>query len=69
MFVLGKKLQKLNTKKATNKDLLKWINKFEQQQILVHDPRGPMWFLETPFNLLSKYPDIPKNSGGLSVKI
>ncbi|KKQ28179.1 MAG: Phosphoenolpyruvate synthase/pyruvate phosphate dikinase [Candidatus Magasanikbacteria bacterium GW2011_GWC2_37_14] len=55
MFVFGKHLQTLNLKKATNKDLLTWINKFEQKQILVHDPRGPMWFLETPYNLLSKY--------------
>ncbi|MBU0546518.1 hypothetical protein KKA13_04695 [Patescibacteria group bacterium] len=55
MFVLAKSLQKLDAGKLTNKQLLEALRKFFKAQVDVHCPRGPMWFLETPRNMVSDY--------------
>jgi len=55
MFALAKQFKKIDTKKLTSKELLKTMNKFFAAQMGVHCPRGPMWLLETPQNIISEY--------------
>ena len=55
LLKLNNQLKKLDVKKLSNKELLNWINKFQKGQANVHIPRGPMWLLETPDNIVSNY--------------
>lgn len=55
LFKLSDKYKKLNAEKLSNKELLKNLLEFQNGQMMVHVPRGPMWLLETPVNLVSDY--------------
>lgn len=55
VFKLGKKIKRLNPLKLSNKQLIKIVMVFNKAQVTVHLPRGPMWLLETPDNLVSNY--------------
>ncbi len=55
LFKLCRHVQRLDAKKLNNKQLLFWIDKFQKAQAWAHCPRGPMWLLETPDNLVTNY--------------
>jgi phosphohistidine swiveling domain-containing protein len=55
LFSLGKRIQHLRPTKLTNQGLIKWIDAFQLAQAKVHVPRGPMFLLETPSNLVTNY--------------
>ncbi|MDP2932578.1 MAG: PEP-utilizing enzyme [bacterium] len=55
LFALGRAVKKLNPHSLSNKQLVLWISKFQEAQAAVHDPRGPMFILETPNNLITNY--------------
>lgn len=55
LFKLSRQIQKLDPKKLSHKELIKWIDKFQTAQAMDHVPRGPMFLLETPQNLVTEY--------------
>ena len=55
MFAWAQSKLSLNEKKLSDKKLVDIIERFNQLQKDVHCPRGPMWCLETPSNLVSDY--------------
>lgn len=55
LFILSKKIKKLNVEKLSDRELLKWMDAFQEGQADIHVPRGPMWLLETPDNLVTNY--------------
>lgn len=55
LFTLGRRLQALRAERLSNIQLTRAIHRFQEGQVGVHDPRGPMWLLETPNNLVSDY--------------
>lgn len=55
LFSLSKQIRRLKPQKLSNKELVKWIDCFQKGQMNVHIPRGPMWLLETPDNLITNY--------------
>lgn len=55
MFALARSMQSVDAKRATNRELLRWVQRFHAVNTMLHDFRGPMWLLETPHNLVSDY--------------
>lgn len=55
LFKLGRRMKKLKTEKLSNKSLANWISRFQKAQAEVHVPRGCMWLLESPDNIVSRY--------------
>ena len=55
LFILCQKIKKKNVTALSNKELLNLFWQFQNAQMLVHVPRGPMWLLETPDTILSNY--------------
>ncbi|MBU0613385.1 hypothetical protein KKB10_05250 [Patescibacteria group bacterium] len=55
LFVFDNKVKKLDPEKLSDKQLIAWVDKFQIGQANVHVPRGPMWLLETPDNLVTNY--------------
>lgn len=55
LFLFSKKIHARNPNKLNSKDILSILKKFIELQSLVHVPRGPMWQLETPRNMLNNY--------------
>lgn len=55
LFKFSYHLKKLPVAKLSNKQILKYVLKFNELQAKAHDTRGPMWLLETPVNLVSNY--------------
>lgn len=55
VFAWAGKVLKLDPVRMTDKQLVKYAESFQEQQLSIHVPRGPMWMLETPDNLVSYY--------------
>lgn len=70
-FATGKAMKKIDASKLTNKQLLKWINIFLKGQVGVHVPRGVIFMLETPDNIITNYLQkyLEEIAGEIKVKI
>jgi phosphohistidine swiveling domain-containing protein len=55
LFKLAEKIKNIDVKKLSDKKLLSLMDSFQKGQMAVHVPRGPMWLLETPDNIISQY--------------
>lgn len=55
LIKFSKQAKKINAKKLSDKQLINWLEEFNKMQASVHVPGGPMFMLETPDNLVSKY--------------
>jgi phosphohistidine swiveling domain-containing protein len=55
LFKLGRIIKNINVAKIPDKKLLSLMDSFQKGQMAVHVPRGPMWLLETPDNIISQY--------------
>jgi len=55
LFAFSKKLLKINPAGLSDGEILKILKEFFDLQNFVHVPRGPIWQLETPKNILNDY--------------
>jgi len=55
MIKLNNKIKKLDASRLSDEAISNWIKIFQEAQTSVMAPRAPMWFLETPDNILSSY--------------
>ncbi len=55
LFKISNEIRKNNFSSLTNSELFKLIKEFQDGQTAVHTPRGPMWLLETPNNIVTNY--------------
>lgn len=55
LFHLSRRIKQLPVRQLAAIELVRWMNRFQQAQADVHDPRGVMWYLETPENLVTNY--------------
>ncbi|MCL5435724.1 MAG: PEP-utilizing enzyme [Patescibacteria group bacterium] len=55
LFAFGRKVRELNPASLSDRGLVEWIERFQTGQGMVHCPRGPMFLLETPNNLVTSY--------------
>lgn len=55
LFSWARSIKSLSANKLSDKKIVTIIETFNRLQQGVHCPRGPMWLLETPSNLVSEY--------------
>jgi phosphohistidine swiveling domain-containing protein len=55
IFRDGRRYRRLIARRLTDRELVRQIDRFQEQQALVHVPRGVVWLLETPENVVSRY--------------
>ncbi|OHA22965.1 MAG: hypothetical protein A3B98_02905 [Candidatus Taylorbacteria bacterium RIFCSPHIGHO2_02_FULL_43_55] len=55
LFAFSRHLLEKDPKKLSNKQILDILREFFRIQNLVHVPRGPIWQMETPDNILNNY--------------